>query len=208
MLLLGKYIWGTFMKAYIKDQIKKSYETKQSIYNDEALLNKIEEVAQKCVALYKTDKKTILAGNGGSAADAQHIAAELVGRYGFDRPSIPSLALTTDTSNLTAIGNDYGYDQVFSRQLAGMGQEGDIFFGISTSGNSQNLINAFEVAKEKGILSVALVGKDGGEMAKMADIALIVPSNSTPRIQESHILIGHIICDIIEKEIFGDGVRA
>ena len=208
MLLLGKYIWGTFMKAYIKDQIKKSYETKQSIYKDEALLAKIEEVAQKCVALYKTDKKTILAGNGGSAADAQHIAAELVGRYGFDRPSIPSLALTTDTSNLTAIGNDYGYDQVFSRQLAGMGQEGDIFFGISTSGNSQNLINAFEVAKEKGILSVALVGKDGGEMAKMADIALVVPSNSTPRIQESHILIGHIICDIIEKEIFGDGVRA
>ena len=196
------------MKNYIKDQIKKSFETKQTIYNDEALLNKIEEVAQKCVALYKTDKKTILAGNGGSAADAQHIAAELVGRYGFDRPSIPSLALTTDTSNLTAIGNDYGYDQVFSRQLAGMGQTGDIFFGISTSGNSQNIINAFEVAKEKGILSVALVGKDGGKMAKMADIALVVPSNSTPRIQESHILIGHIICDIIEKEIFGDGVRA
>ncbi|MBD3797352.1 MAG: D-sedoheptulose 7-phosphate isomerase [Campylobacterales bacterium] len=196
------------MKAYIKDQIKKSYETKQTIYNDEALLSKIEEVAQKCVALYKTDKKTILAGNGGSAADAQHIAAELVGRYGFDRPSIPSLALTTDTSNLTAIGNDYGYDQVFSRQLEGMGQAGDIFIGISTSGNSTNLIKAFESAKKKNILTVALVGKDGGEMAKMADIAIVVPSNSTPRIQESHILIGHILCDIIEKETFGDGVSA
>ncbi len=195
------------MKEYIKDQIKKSYETKQDIYNNDELLNKIEDVAKKCVALYKTDKKTILAGNGGSAADAQHIAAELVGRYGFDRPSIPSLALTTDTSNLTAIGNDYGYDQVFSRQLEGMGQSGDIFIGISTSGNSQNIINAFEVAKKKNILSVALVGKDGGEMAKMADIALVVPSDSTPRIQESHILIGHIICDIIEKEIFGDGVK-
>ena len=195
------------MKEYIKDQIKKSYETKQDIYNNDELLNKIEDVAKKCVALYKTDKKTILAGNGGSAADAQHIAAELVGRYGFDRPSIPSLALTTDTSNLTAIGNDYGYDQVFSRQLEGMGQSGDIFIGISTSGNSQNIINAFEVAKKKNILSVALVGKDGGEMAKMADIALVVPSDSTPRIQESHILIGHIICDIIEKEIFGDGVE-
>ena len=195
------------MKEYIKDQIKKSYETKQDIYNNEDLLNKIEDVAKKCVELYKGDKKTILAGNGGSAADAQHIAAELVGRYGFDRPSIPSLALTTDTSNLTAIGNDYGYDQVFSRQLDGMGQSGDIFIGISTSGNSQNIINAFEVAKKKNILSVALVGKDGGEMAKMADIALVVPSDSTPRIQESHILIGHIICDIIEKEIFGDGVR-
>ena len=196
------------MKSYIKDQIKKSYETKQAIYNDEALLQKLEEVSKKCVELYKVGKKTILAGNGGSAADAQHIAAEMVGRYGFDRPSLPSLALTTDTSALTAIGNDYGYDQVFSRQLDGMGQDGDLFIGISTSGNSKNLINAFEVAKKKNILSVALVGKDGGEMAKLADIALVVPSDSTPRIQESHILIGHIICDIIEKEIFGDGVSS
>ena len=194
------------MKNYIKDQIKKSYETKQIIYSDEELLNKIQKVCQLCVELYKGSKKTILAGNGGSAADAQHIAAELVGRYGFDRPSIPSLALTTDTSNLTAIGNDYGYDKVFSRQLEGMGQDGDIFFGISTSGNSKNIINAFEVAKKKNITTVALVGRDGGEMAKMADIALIVPSDSTPRIQESHILIGHIICDVIEKEIFGEGV--
>jgi D-sedoheptulose 7-phosphate isomerase len=195
------------MKNYIKEQIKLSYETKLSIYENEELLNKIVDVAQKCVELYKTDKKTILAGNGGSAADAQHIAAELVGRYGFDRPSIPSLALTTDTSNLTAIGNDYGYDKIFSRQLEGMGQSGDIFIGISTSGNSKNLVNAFKVAKDKNILSIALVGKDGGEMAEIADIALIVPSNSTPRIQESHILIGHILCDIIEKEIFGDGVN-
>lgn len=194
------------MKEYIKDQIKKSYETKQAIYENEDLLNKIEDVAKRCVALYKTDKKTILAGNGGSAADAQHIAAELVGRYGFDRPSIPSLALTTDTSNLTAIGNDYGYDHVFSRQLEGMGQKGDIFIGISTSGNSVNIIKAFEAAKIKGITTVALTGRDGGEMAKIADVALVVPSDSTPRIQESHILIGHILCDIIEKEIFGDGV--
>ncbi|MBN2816918.1 MAG: D-sedoheptulose 7-phosphate isomerase [Campylobacterales bacterium] len=196
------------MKEYIKDQIKKSYETKQIIYNDDVLLDKIVLLAKACVELYKGDKKTILAGNGGSAADAQHIAAELVGRYGFDRPSIPSLALTTDTSNLTAIGNDYGYDQVFSRQLEGMGQSGDIFIGISTSGNSVNLINAFESAKKKNILTVALVGKDGGKMAEMADIAIVVPSNSTPRIQESHILIGHILCDIIEKETFADGVSS
>jgi len=194
------------MKNYIKEQVKKSYETKQDIYNNDELLNKILEVSKECVKLYKNSKKTILAGNGGSAADAQHIAAEMVGRYGFDRPSLPSLALTTDTSALTAIGNDYGYDKVFSRQLEGMGQDGDLFIGISTSGNSQNIINAFHSAKEKNIKTVALVGKDGGEMAKIADISLIVPSNSTPRIQESHILIGHIICDIIEKEIFGDGV--
>jgi len=196
------------MKAYIKDQIKKSYEVKQDIYADEALLDNIVTVAKLCVKLYQGDNKTILAGNGGSAADAQHIAAELVGRYGFDRPSIPSLALTTDTSNLTAIGNDYGYDYIFSRQLEGMGQKGDVFIGISTSGNSVNVINAFESAKKKGITTVALVGKDGGKMAKMADYALVVPSDATPRIQESHILIGHILCDIIEKEIFADGVES
>ena len=195
------------MIKYIKEEIKKSYETKQTIYNDKELLEKIEIVSKKCVELYKNSKKTILAGNGGSAADAQHIAAELVGRYGFDRPSIPSLALTTDTSNLTAIGNDYGYDKVFSRQLEGMGEDGDLFIGISTSGNSINIINAFKSAKEKNITTVALVGKDGGEMAKLADIAIVVPSNSTPRIQESHILIGHILCDIIEKELFADGVN-
>lgn len=194
------------MREYIKNQIKKSYETKQAIYKNEVLLEALERVAKLCVELYKGSNKTILAGNGGSAADAQHIAAELVGRYGFDRPSIPSLALTTDTSNLTAIGNDYGYDKVFSRQLEGMGQKGDIFFGISTSGNSINIINAFNAAKLKGITTVALVGKDGGEMAKIADYSIVVPSDSTPRIQESHILIGHILCDIIEKEIFSEGV--
>jgi len=194
------------MQTYIKDQIVASVTTKTRILEDEALLNTIEQVAKACVDVYKNSKKTLLAGNGGSAADAQHIAAELVGRYGFDRPSIPSLALTTDTSNLTAIGNDYGYDKVFSRQLEGMAQEGDLFIGISTSGNSQNVINAFESAKAKGVTTVAMVGRDGGTMAKMADFAIIVPSNDTPRIQESHILIGHIICDVIEKEMFGDGV--
>jgi D-sedoheptulose 7-phosphate isomerase len=206
--MISYIIIGYFMKLYIKDQIKKSYETKQAIYANEELLQKLEEVSKKCVELYKAGKKTILAGNGGSAADAQHIAAEMVGRYGFDRPSLPSLALTTDTSALTAIGNDYGYEQIFSRQLDGMGQDGDLFIGISTSGNSKNLIKAFEVAKKKNIFSVALVGKDGGYMAKIADIALVIPSDSTPRIQESHILIGHIICDIIEKEIYGDGVSS
>ena len=196
------------MRAYLENEISASIETKQKILNDDALLNTIEAAATACVEAYRRGNKTLLAGNGGSAADAQHIAAELVGRYGFDRPSIPSLALTTDTSNLTAIGNDYGYDKVFSRQLEGMGVEGDIFFGISTSGNSQNIVNAFESAKAKGITTVALVGRDGGKMGQMADIAIIVPSNATPRIQESHIMIGHIICDVIEKELFGDGVGA
>ncbi len=195
------------MKAYLQNEISASIETKRRILESDALLDTIAEVAQMCVDVYRRGNKTMLAGNGGSAADAQHIAAELVGRYGFDRPSIPSLALTTDTSNLTAIGNDYGYDKVFSRQLEGMGVEGDLFIGISTSGNSRNIVNAFESAAAKGIATVALVGRDGGMMAKMADRAIVVPSHATPRIQESHILIGHIICDIIEKELFGDGVR-
>ncbi len=195
------------MKNYIQDQIKASYETKQALYADANLLGIIEKVARACVQIYKDKSgKLLLAGNGGSAADAQHIAAELVGRYGFDRASLPAIALTTDTSNLTAIGNDYGYDAVFSRQLEGLGSKGDLFVGISTSGNSKNIIKAFEVAKEKGISTVALVGRDGGEMAKLADLSIIVPSPSTPRIQESHILIGHIICDIVEKELFGGGV--
>lgn len=194
------------MKNYIIKQIAESAATKQAILDNEPLLETIVTVAKACVEVYRQEKKTLLAGNGGSAADAQHIAAELVGRYGFDRPSIPSLALTTDTSNLTAIGNDYGYDKVFSRQLEGMGQEGDLFIGISTSGNSQNIINAFESAHHKGIATVALVGRDGGKMAAMANYAIIIPSNATPRIQESHILVGHILCDIIEKELFGGGV--
>lgn len=196
------------MIDYIKNQITASYETKQKILADEALVALIAAVAKKCVEVYRNGRKTLLAGNGGSAADAQHIAAELVGRYGFDRPSISSIALTTDSSNLTAIGNDYGYDKVFSRQLEGVGNEGDLFIGISTSGNSQNIVNAFESAKAKGITTVAFVGRDGGKMGQMADYAIIVPSNDTPRIQESHILIGHILCDIIEKELFAEGVKS
>lgn len=194
------------MKNYIINQINDSAATKKAIVENEALVNLLVEVAQVCVEVYRKGKKILIAGNGGSAADAQHFAAELVGRYGFDRPSLPSIALTTDTSNLTAIGNDYGYEYVFSRQLEGLGQEGDLFIGISTSGNSQNVINAFESAKHKGLTTVALVGRDGGKMAAIADYAIVVPSNATPRIQESHLLIEHMICDIIEKEIFGGGV--
>jgi D-sedoheptulose 7-phosphate isomerase len=194
------------MKNYILNQIADSAATKQSILENESLINLLVEVAKVCVDVYKNGKKILIAGNGGSAADAQHFAAELVGRYGFDRPSLPSLALTTDTSALTAIGNDYGYEYIFSRQLEGLGVEGDLFIGISTSGNSQNVINAFSSAKERGITTVALVGRDGGKMAHMADYAIIIPSDKTPRIQESHLLVEHLICDIIEKEIFGGGV--
>lgn len=194
------------MKNYITKQIADSAATKQAILENDALVNLLVDVAKACVDVYRNKKKILIAGNGGSAADAQHFAAELVGRYGFDRPSLPSIALTTDSSNLTAIGNDYGYEYVFSRQLEGLAHEGDLFIGISTSGNSQNVINAFTAAKERGVTTVALVGRDGGKMAIMADYAVVIPSNATPRIQESHLLIEHIICDIIEKEMFGGGV--
>lgn len=194
------------MKNYIINQINDSAATKKAIVDNEALIDLLVVVAKACVEVYRNGKKILIAGNGGSAADAQHFAAELVGRYGFDRPSLPSIALTTDSSNLTAIGNDYGYEYVFSRQLEGLAQEGDLFIGISTSGNSKNVINAFVSAKDCGVTTVALVGRDGGKMAAMADYAIIVPSNATPRIQESHLLIEHMICDIIEKEIFGGGV--
>lgn len=196
------------MKSYIKDQIAASIETKQKLLADDELLALIETVARACVEVYRNGAKTMLAGNGGSAADAQHIAAELVGRYGFDRPSISSIALTTDSSNLTAIGNDYGYDHVFSRQLEGIGSKGDLFIGISTSGNSKNIVNAVNAAKEKGIITVGMTGEKGGAMAKLCDYCIKVPSSQTPRIQESHILIGHMLCDIIEKELFGEGVES
>lgn len=189
------------MIDYIKQQVSKSIDTKSKVLNDAVLLENLHQVVLKCLTIYANGKKTLLAGNGGSAADAQHIAAELVGRYKLNRPSIASLALTTDSSNLTAIANDFGYEEVFSRQLEGMGQSGDLFIGISTSGNSKNIIKAFEKAKEKNIFTVALTGRDGGKMAKIADISLIVPSHDTARIQESHILLGHILCDLIEQKI-------
>lgn len=147
--------------------------------------------------------KVIFCGNGGSAADSQHLAAELMGRYKIDRNPMPALSLTTDTSALTAIGNDYGYDFVFSRPLRGIGNAGDVLVGISTSGNSKNIINAFNVARDKGIKTVAFTGATGGAMKDTADIVLNVPSNTTNNIQEMHIACGHMICGIVENHFFG-----
>lgn len=192
------------MQNSILEQIKKSYETKIAIYEDEKLVNKLEELCNLLINTYKNNGKTLLAGNGGSAADAQHIAAELVARFYFDRPALSSIALTTDTSIITAIGNDYGYDDIFSRQIEANGQKDDVFIAISTSGNSSNLIKALKQAKQKGVICVGFLGKDGGEMKDLCDISLIVPSYDTPRIQESHILFGHIICQIVEEKLFPD----
>lgn len=193
------------VNSYIKEHFEDSIAVKTKILNDEKLLELIKKVALETAKVYKEGKKTLLAGNGGSAADAQHIAGEFVSRFYFDRPGIPSIALTTDTSILTAIGNDYGYEKLFSRQVQAQGVEGDIFIGISTSGNSANIIEALKVCKEKGILSVGLTGESGGKMNELCDYCIKVPSSKTPRIQESHILIGHIICAIVEEELFGKG---
>jgi D-sedoheptulose 7-phosphate isomerase len=188
----------------IKAQIEASITTKKQILDDAALLVVITEVTHKVIEAYKHNKKTLLAGNGGSAADAQHIAGELVARFYFDRPGLPSIALTTDSSIITAIGNDYGYEYLFARQVQALGNEGDVFFGLSTSGNSPNVLKALDVCKEKGILSIGLTGITGGQMADKCDICIKVPSNDTPRIQESHILIGHIICCLVEQELFSE----
>lgn len=186
----------------IKNYIQNSIDTKTKILNDEKFINTIQVIADVIVKAYSKGKKVLTAGNGGSAGDAQHIAGELVSRFFFDRPGLSAFALSTDTSILTAIGNDYGYELSFARQIQANANEGDIFIGISTSGNSKNIVKAIEEAKKKGVITIGLIGEKECEMDKICDYILKVPSTSTPTIQESHIMIGHIICAIVEEEIF------
>ncbi len=188
----------------IKEQIEKSIQTKQAILANKELMDQIARAAEVTTNAYRNGKKTLLAGNGGSAADAQHIAGEFVSKFYFDRPGIPSVAITTDTSILTAIGNDYGFERLFARQVEAQGNTGDVFIGISTSGNSANILRALEVCREKGIFTICLTGESGGKMKDACDICIKVPSSETPRIQESHIMIGHIICCIVEENMFGN----
>ena len=187
----------------IKQHIQESVHTKEKILTNCDLLKKIEDAALMIIEAYKKGNKTMLAGNGGSAADAQHIAGEFVSKFYFDRPGIPSIALTTDTSILTAIGNDYGFERLFARQIEAQGMAGDVFIGISTSGNSKNVIAALLACQEKGIKTVGFTGEKACAMDTLCDIVIKVPSSSTPRIQESHILIGHILCALVEEELFG-----
>ena len=193
------------MKDFLSKQIVTSIEVKQMLLNNADMINMIIEVSKKAIEAYKNRNKILIAGNGGSAADAQHIAGELVSKFYFDRPALASIALSTDTSIITAIGNDYGYEKLFSRQIEANGVGGDIFIAISTSGNSKNIIEALKVCKDKKILTVGLTGQSGGKMSELCDYCIKVPSKETPRVQESHILLGHIICSIIEEELFGKG---
>mgnify|MGYP001548295537 CR=1 FL=1 len=186
----------------IRGEINDSISVKQRILEDGTLLQTIEQVVDACVSAYRRDNRVLLAGNGGSAADAQHIAAEFVSRYAFDRPGLAAMAFTTDTSMLTAISNDYGYEEVFRRQLEANGRQGDVFIGISTSGNSPNVLAALERARELGIVTVGLTGQGGVKLSSSCDYCLQVPSTSTPRIQESHIMLGHIICGMVENALF------
>lgn len=190
------------MKDYIRKQINQSFITKKALLENETNISLIEKICEKAIEIYKNGNKIILAGNGGSAADAQHIAGELVSRFYFDRPGLPAIALTTDTSILTAIGNDYGYEKLFSRQIEANGNSGDLFIGISTSGNSLNILKAIATCKNKGIITVGLTGETGDKLFEICDFCIKVPSKETPRIQESHILIGHIICAIVENALF------
>lgn len=196
------------MEAYIRKQIERSIEVKQKLLADEDLLELIETIARKAVEVYQNGNKILISGNGGSAADAQHIAGEFVNRFYFDRPGLPAIALTTDTSVLTAVGNDYGYEHLFARQIQANGVAGDMFIGMSTSGNSSNIIRALEECRKKEIVAVGFTGGTGGKMAALCDYCITVPSVETPRIQESHILIGHIICAIVEEQLFGAGFQA
>jgi len=163
---------------------------------------RIERAAQWIMECLSGGNKILFAGNGGSAADAQHFAAEFVGRFRIERVSLPAIALTTDTSVLTAVGNDYGFDKIFSRQLEGLVRRGDIFVAISTSGNSKNVVEAVEVCRKKSCRTVGLLGKDGGTLAGMVDLPIIIESNNTARVQEVHITIGHIICELVEEALF------
>ena len=188
----------------VRDRIQSSINVKQALLKDSAFHDLVAQVAMQIVKSLRADGKVLFFGNGGSAADAQHLAAEFTGRYLRERRALPALALHANTSALTAIGNDYGFDFVFARQLEALGKEGDVAVGISTSGNSSNVVRAMEVAKSKSIYTVALVGASGGAMKELADCALCMPSNETPRIQECHILTGHLICEIVEEMLFDE----
>ena len=192
------------MDKFLRDirlHIEESVRTKQMLLSDEALMSRIARIAGVVVEAYKSGHKTLWAGNGGSAADAQHMAGELVNKFTFDRPGLAALSLSTDTSIITAVGNDYGFDRLFARQVEAQGCPGDVFIGISTSGKSPNLVNALSACRAKGITSVAIVGANPCPMDDY-DYVIHIPSTVTPRIQECQTLIGHILCYIVEQELF------
>jgi len=191
-----------YMQDAITSILRKSIATKESVLADTELLSRIEAATNAIVTAFKAGNKVLFCGNGGSAADAQHLSAEFSGRFYTDRNPLPSEALHCNTSYLTAVANDYGYDVVYSRIVKGMGKAGDVLVSLSTSGNSQNILKAMDVARNLNMINVAFTGATGGKMKEAADLFIIVPSTDPPRIQESHITIGHIICQLVEEQLF------
>lgn len=190
------------MKEYISAQIAEAQRVMAAMLADQTIQNIMADAAQACIDSLKNGGKLLLAGNGGSAADAQHIAGEFVSRFAFDRPGLPAIALTTDTSILTAIGNDYGYEKLFTRQVQAHGDKGDIFIAYSTSGKSPNILAALVEARKLGLICIGLTGNRGGPMREMCDFTFEVPSADTPKIQEGHLVLGHILCGLIENALF------
>ena len=189
------------MEKFIISRIEESIVLKQNIINNRELLQNLALLTEACIRCFKEGGKVLFCGNGGSAADAQHLAAELSGKFYFDRPPLPSEALHVNTSFLTAVANDYAYEEVFARMVRATGNKGDILIGLSTSGNSTNILRAMEAANEKAITTAALTGETGGKLKNLVHYLINVPSKDTPRIQEAHILLGHILCEQIEKEL-------
>jgi D-sedoheptulose 7-phosphate isomerase len=194
-------------EARIAATISASIAAKQALLNNPQTLSSIARVAELLISSLKANGKVLLFGNGGSAADAQHIAAELVGRFAFDRPALPALALTVDTSCITAVGNDHGFEQIFTRQIEALARPGDVVIGISTSGNSPNIISALLAAKKLGIPTVGLTGESGGKLRAIVEHCICAPSKDTPRVQECHNLIGHILSELVEQELFHEKSR-
>ena len=190
------------MNEKIKNIIASSIDTKRQIMENERIIQTLEDCSNVITTAFKNGNKVLFCGNGGSAADAQHLAAEFSGRFYTDRDALPAEALHCNTSYMTAVANDYSYDVVYSRMIKGIGNPGDVLIGLSTSGNSKNIIEAFKTAKLKNMVTVGLTGDNGGMMKEMSDFLLNVPSSDTPRIQESHIMLGHIICQLVEERLF------
>jgi D-sedoheptulose 7-phosphate isomerase len=189
-------------QSLIRERITSSIQLKQSLLENTALLQTTNKLAEIIVACYNNGGKVLWAGNGGSAADAQHLAAELTGRFYYDRPALSSEALHVNTSYITAVANDYAYDLIYSRLISGIGKKGDVLIGLSTSGNSGNVVNALIKAKEMGITTVGFTGEGGGKMKEHCDLLIAIPSRDTPRIQECHMLLGHTVCEIVETTLF------
>ena len=190
------------MRAKIETAFQESAQVKIQFIQNEENVGKIMDVVKRILGAYRKGNKVLFFGNGGSACDASHLAAELVNRYKKDRDGLPALALTTDMAVVTSIGNDYDYSELFSRQIKAIGNKGDIAIAISTSGNSPNVLKGIEMARQKNLVTIGFTGKDGGKLAGLVDYAFIIPSNNTARIQEGHITLGHLLCELIEEEMF------